>query len=265
MFKSNRFRRKNLIEIINCDEKKFVICTKCYYSQNVDTLSRKTNSFASGICVTDERLVELRKSCSAKFRSFKNSLSLHSKSNCHKEATSSGDVQSRSVLATENLVRAALSVVHMKAAATHFETAVATIKACKGEVGDIGHSRKQFTGIVQAGSAFVMRKNLDLMLTPLENTGKPPHFFLTADKATINRKTNQAVLVCFMRKGERIAIPVGAPLVYSISDEEGKAYLSGGRSADLANQCINLLLDKLGLPENHLSYLVGKWCTMMSI
>ena len=95
------------------------------------------------------------------------------------------------------------------------------------------------------------------MLAPLGNTGKPPHFFLTADKATINRKTNQAVLVCFMRKGERIAIPVGAPLVYSISDV-GETHLSGGRAADLANQCINLLLDKLGLPENHLSYLVGK-------
>ena len=42
------------------------------------------------------------------------------------------------------------------------------------------------------------------LVQPLENTSKPPHVLMVADKGTFNRKTNQAVKIGIIQKGKRL-------------------------------------------------------------
>ena len=45
---------------------------------------------------------------------------------------------------TENIVSVAFSIIQMKTAAEHFETAVVSHIACGSDMDDLGHGRKQF-------------------------------------------------------------------------------------------------------------------------
>ena len=96
-------------------------------------------------------------------------------------------------------------------------------------------------------------------MTPLPGTGIPPHTYFTADKATMHRSTNQAIMMCIMHRGKLIAIPVGSPLVYRTSDESdaNAVELEGGSGEDLANNLVDPVLAKVELPEDHLSYILG--------
>ena len=59
-----------------------------------------------------------------------------------------------------------------------------------------------------------------------------------------------------MHKGTRIALPAGAPLVYT--SRVGDHGISGGNTVELADACISSLLTKLDLPEKHLSFICGE-------
>lgn len=110
---------------------------------------------------------------------------------------------------------------------------------------------------MKASVVHICETNKTFLMTPLPSTGKPPHFFFTADKATINRSTNQALLLGVINKGERIAIPVGAPLVYRYEMEDGDLSVVGGSAVELANNIIDCIIQKLELEESHLTYLAG--------
>ncbi len=59
------------------------------------------------------------------------------------------------------------------------------------------------------------------MKTCLPSTLTPPHFYVTTDKSTTTRRTNQATLIVTVICGRRVAIPLGAPEVYDTDAEEG--------------------------------------------
>lgn len=89
------------------------------------------------------------------------------------------------------------------------------------------------------------------MQSPLSSTGKPPHFFFVCDKATVNRKTNQCVLLGLTHEGARVSIPVGAPLVYTTDEkEDGRYALAGGTATELADSVVDEIINKLDLPES---------------
>ena len=71
------------------------------------------------------------------------------------------------------------------------------------------------------------RKVWTLLESLLPSTLLPKHFWITVDKATPSRTTNQAILVVARNKeGIPCPIPVDAPKVYSEFDSASYAYLA---------------------------------------
>ena len=137
---------------------------------------------------------------------------------------------------TKNLVRVALSIVESKCAAIHFEMQVAAHIATGSDMGDIGHSYKQFNEILKAAEAYIDKEVEKYLPTPLSNTLLPPHFCGLADKSTIHRITNQGVIIATMLNGIKMAIFVQASAVYHASDnhEEDSGAVTGACAPELA-------------------------------
>ena len=70
-------------------------------------------------------------------------------------------------------------------------------------------------------------------------TALNPYFPLTLNKRNPGRKTNQATMLVFQDKGKRIAVPVGSPAVYHISDD--KTAVTSGCANELASSSIMLV------------------------
>ena len=81
------------------------------------------------------------------------------------------------------------------------------------------------------------------MLKHLPSTGLPSHYYLTLDKATVNKRTNQAVIICPMLEGKRVPIAVAAPEMYSPNDAAG---IAGGLAEHPAVQALDLIRNKYG-------------------
>lgn len=114
--------------------------------------------------------------------------------------------EAREKMVVKNLLRAALTVVKIKSAALHYETNIAQLFAAGADVGDFGHSRHMF---------------VKFMSTPLPNSGMHPHFYVTGDKSTNHRTTNQVTLICPVVEGQRQAIALNVNRVYETSDGFG--------------------------------------------
>jgi hypothetical protein len=153
---------------------------------------------------------------------------------------------------TQNLVRVALGVCEMNSAGCHFETAVANHIATGSDLGDIGHSRKLFPDLLKASEIWLDKEIEKFLCSPLKSTGIPPHYYVTADKATLNRITNQAIVIVTMVDGCRKAILVKAPEVYSSRSGDGDAKendayvdeVSGSHAEDLANGIVECIKDQ---------------------
>ena len=121
----------------------------------------------------------------------------------------------------------------MKAAGIQFEQNVSCHIATGSDLGDMSHGRKQFLDILKAAEICVDMKVSEYLSTPLERTKLALHFYVTADKATIHRAQNQAILICPFVEGRRAAIVVQAPSVYE-EDEQDKLNVTGANSDELA-------------------------------
>jgi hypothetical protein len=92
---------------------------------------------------------------------------------------------------------------------------------------------------------FILEKVIDgkiksWLSTPLPSTLLPPHYWVTADKATPSRTTNQAVLIVARSKdGKPCPIPVEAPAVYTEFKEASYDVL--------AKQILNGISDHFGV------------------
>ena len=154
----------------------------------------------------------------------------------YKVEHSNKKMDKRGLNVSKNLVRVALSVVESKCAAIHFETQVAAHIATGSDMGDIGHSYKQFNDILKAADVYIDKEIENYLLTPLPNTLLPPHFCGLADKSTIHRITNQGVIIATMLAGIKTAILVQAPAVYHAfeNDEEDSGGVTGACAPELA-------------------------------
>lgn len=142
---------------------------------------------------------------------------------------------------TENLVRIAITVVKSKCAAQHYETMVAAHSSTGSDVGELNHSRKQFIEILRAVEVWTDREISKFLMNPLPSTRLPPHFFVTLDKSTPQRVTNQAVLICPVVNGHREAIAVSSPAVYYANQDGNnpEGNVSGGLASQLADRAYN--------------------------
>ncbi len=121
--------------------------------------------------------------------------------------------------AAETLLKSALTAVKAKSAALHYENQVAFAFSVGGQVGQCGHSRKMFSDLLKCLLAVVRQETKAKLMECLPCTGLPPHFYMTVDKATGNKRSNQAVIICPILDGKRVAIAVAAPEVYKGSDD----------------------------------------------
>ena len=84
-----------------------------------------------------------------------------------------------------------------KISARHYEALVASHASTGSDVGELGHGRKQFIALLRAAEVWCDWQIAMFLSTPLPSTKLPPHsIYVTADKYTPNRISNQAVMVC---------------------------------------------------------------------
>ncbi|XP_018026932.2 uncharacterized protein LOC108682305 [Hyalella azteca] len=212
-------------------------------TKSSSTFKLPSSGFSVGVLVADDKIEEYRKGHNQNWYNFNSRLISHyrpRKDSFHWKATHLHETNekssTRSAAVTETLCRAAIQTLKMKGAAIHFESQIAMLKACDVDVGDIGHSRKRFPEILRAATVVICNRNLKMLLEPLLSTGLPPHIYLTADKATLNRHTNQAILLVVNWNGSRIAVPVGAPAVYhNDHSNDSDVDLVGGSAKELAD------------------------------
>ena len=72
---------------------------------------------------------------------------------------------------------------------------------------------QSFVDVLKAATIHICQKIKETLLQPLKITGLAPHFWATADKSRINRRTNQCILIIAMYEGKSTVFPVGAPVV----------------------------------------------------
>ena len=152
----------------------------------------------------------------------------------------------------QTLIKCAFTALKSKSAALHYESQVAFAYSVGAQVGSTGHSRKMFSDLIKCMLSVINQKTCEVMTTCLPSTGMPPHYYMTLDKATVNKRTNQAVIVCPMIEG-RIPIAVAAPLVYS---PDGNSGMTGSSAEDSGIQALNLLRNKYGTQVQ--SFMIGR-------
>jgi hypothetical protein len=140
----------------------------------------------------------------------------------------------RAVAVTQNLVSIAITVVKAKSAAIHYETMIAAHAFTGSDVGEFGHGRKQFNEILRCAEVWCNREISKFLCKPLPSTRLPPHYYVTCDKATPARLTNQAVMVCPVIYGKREAIAVSSSEVYHEANNEVEGDVSGSTAAEWA-------------------------------
>ena len=145
----------------------------------------------------------------------------------------------RETTACTNLFRAAIADLKLGAAAKHLETVLSLLACCSVDIGKMGHGRNKFNDIIYCPKKIVDEKIKSWLSTPLPSTLLPPHYWVTADKATPSRTTNQAVLIIARSKdGKPCPILVEAPAVYTEFKEASYDVL--------AKQILNGISDHFG-------------------
>ena len=160
--------------------------------------------------------------------------------------------KSRGVVVTKNQLRAALGIVKTKSAAIQYKERIAELHAAGSDVGDFGHSRKLFPAMLSVACAYIDKKTSIFLSTPLPSTGMPPHVYVTADKSTNHRVTNQVTVICPAVNGRREGIVLNAREVYTNYDG------TGGTGEALARSIYSDLEKNAGLKGKSLLQVQGR-------
>ena len=234
---------------------------------NLDSSNKQLslgNTFAVGISVNKEKVEALIAGGNQKWYSFKSMMLDHVGCSTARNGDFShykalvAQKQSRKIKNTvqsivSSQLKGALTVVKVKAASLHYENIIGSLQSCGVNIGNIGHGRKQMNAMLQAFQTYIFKKTRALLQTPLPSTGLPPHFCTASDKSTPARLSNHAIMVLTMVNGEKAAVPLYAPPVYSFQD----SHLEGGTARELAKQVIASLCETIKLPATSLSFLVA--------
>ena len=112
---------------------------------------------------------------------------------------------------------------------------------------------------------YIIQQTKNFLQEPLISTGLRPHVSLAVDKSTPHQETNHAIMVILPVDRKHVALPIGAPIVYSNTQEEFD--LQGGSGEDLAQQVVTVVMDKLGFSHDDMQYIRGmsKWVVFFSL
>ena len=121
----------------------------------------------------------------------------------------------------------------------------------------MSHGRKQMNEILRAAEIHIDRSVSKILQEPLPSTHLPPHFYVSCDKSTIHRITNQSIMLCPLVEGRRRAIPVSV----SKEDKELTNEVSGACAPELANSVYNSMKSTYGMKEDALSAL-WRWLVL---
>ena len=147
-----------------------------------------------------------------------------------------------------NIFRAAITDIKIGGAGIHLETLLALLATCSANIGNIGHSRKHLPDILNCIEKAVNSRVPSWLKTPLPSTLLSPHYWVTVDKGTPSRTTNQAILIVARdENGTPCPIPVDSPKVYTD--------VSSGSYSSLAEMVYNSITNNFG--ASVLSELVG--------
>ena len=201
-------------------------CTKFLSSPvSVSTSFRRpsggiSGSLATGLHLSEEVYQQLIAGKCEKWYHQKEAFGKHLSSKTHSNATNFMKLEkqgkSREVMVKKNQLRAALGIVKAESAAIQYEEGNAELHAAGADVGDFGHSRKLFPAMLSAACAYIDKKTSVSLSTLLPSTGMPPHFYVTADKSTNHRATNQVTVICPAVNGCRQGIVLNAREVYTV-------------------------------------------------
>jgi hypothetical protein len=155
---------------------------------------------ASGLHLSDDIYKQLIAGKCDKWYHQKQAIHQHLSSETHNNTVHHmkllNEGRSREMIVAKNQLCAAIGVVKTKSAAIQYEERIAKLQAAGADVRDFGHSRKMFPEMIKVVCAYIDKKTADFLSTPLPNTGMPPHFYITADKSTNRRITNQVTVIC---------------------------------------------------------------------
>ena len=163
------------------------------------------------------------------------------------------NLKKRNYEAAETLVKSALTAVKAKSATMHYEEQIVFAFSVGAQVGQCEHSRKLVPDLVRCLLHVINEKTKEELLKCLPSTGLPPHFYMAVDKATVNKRKNQGIIICPMIDGVKIPIVVAAPEVYKPTKDGG---VEGGKAEDSASQALQQIEKKFG--STALDYLVGE-------
>ena len=161
-------------------------------------------------------------------------------------------VEARQTTVVRNQLRTAIGIVQAKAAAVHYENRIAELHRAGADVGDFGHSRILFPQMIAVACCYVDRETQAFLSKSLPNTGLPPHYYVTADKSTNHRISNQVTMICPVVDGKRRPIPLGMKSVYESSDG------CGGKGGELADGIYKHLKDHVNVSGIKLLSMQGK-------
>ena len=192
-------------------------CTKFLSSPvSVSTSFRRpsggiSGSLATGLHLSEEVYQQLISGKCEKLYHQKEAFGKHLSSKTHSNATNFMKLEKqgklREVMVKKNQLRAALGIVKAKSAAIQYEEGNAELH---------GHSRKLFPAMLSAACAYIDKKTSVFLSTLVPSTGMPPHFYVTADKSTNHRATNQVTVICPAVNGCRQGIVLNAREVYTV-------------------------------------------------
>lgn len=225
-------------------------------------LAADCNSICTGRYLNPERMAIVMKGEGVYWRKLKSSIlqhmicagdgQTHFKALC--SVSEARNLKRKHYEAAESLLKSALTAVKSKSAAMHYEEQVAFAFSVGAQVGHSGHSRKLVPDLIKCLLQAVNDRTKEELLKCLPSTGLPPHFYLAVDKATVNKRSNQGVIICPVMDGKKIPIVVAAPEVYKPTSDGG---VEGGKADDSASQALKELENKFG--STSLDYLVGEF------
>ncbi|CAB4016098.1 Hypothetical predicted protein [Paramuricea clavata] len=97
--------------------------------------------------------------------------------------------------AYRNLFYAAIADLKLGAAVKHLEILLSLLACCSVDIGKMGHGRNNCNDIIYCLEKVIDGKIKSWLSTPCPSTLLPLHYWVTANKATPSRTTNQAVLI----------------------------------------------------------------------
>ena len=159
-------------------------------------LSHQCNSICTGRYLDEDKMSQVMSGKGNYWRKLKSSILQHmiraTDGQTHFKALTlineESNLKKKYYEAANTLLKCAITTVKSKSAALHYENQVAFAYCVGAQVGQCGHSRKLFPDLVKCLLFAINEKTKEEILKCLPSTSFPHHYYMTVDKATVNKR-----------------------------------------------------------------------------